>query len=549
MGLFGPGKDFWEDPDSAWSKDWKTAGDFVSNPNPYIDKAVHDVGVWAGFIPKQVDPGSAGGSLDTGAAEADRERLASLTAQLQQQAATGGGAWEGTLHDATQGAMRTASAIGQSQPGQGYQSALRNIGNAQSGAAQRGAGQHTILRAQSRQGAQDQLSPLLASQGQSDAQQASAQSAANQGITELNNTLAQNANKNFTGATSAGASLGMSQIGKSDGGEVPGKSRVFGDDEQNDTVPAMLSPGEIVIPRTHATSPEAAADFVRALQAKKQGGGSPGHFADGGQTGLQDGAITSDQLAQDVFVPHIGAANFLSSQAGAPTIKNGGLLDVSAYDKNRGAVEDNARQQAVRAAGMGPTVTGQQVQNSADSSIADAMANQGGRGGAAEALTRAIQAQQGAGGNAAEQRMGEQRSGASALAQTMGQQRAQDMALAVAQQQAAFRQTQINAGINLAQQAQIRGILGGAGQAAVAGISSAGGKNAYEGSDLNTPGFDQAGNNGVASQASEWDNPYDSGSVDHGATDFAPDEKWQGGEIEDTRAEDFVRALKRRRAA
>lgn len=58
-------------------------------------------------------------------------------------------------------------------------------------------------------------------------------------------------------------------------GRVPGKAEVAGDSERNDKVPAMLSPGEIVVPRTVAQAPDAprrAADFVAHLVAKKRRG-------------------------------------------------------------------------------------------------------------------------------------------------------------------------------------------------------------------------------------------------------------------------------------
>jgi len=56
------------------------------------------------------------------------------------------------------------------------------------------------------------------------------------------------------------------------GGNVPGDASVQGDSLKNDTVHAMLSPGEIVIPRSVAQSSDpvdGAAKFVAALQAKK----------------------------------------------------------------------------------------------------------------------------------------------------------------------------------------------------------------------------------------------------------------------------------------
>jgi hypothetical protein len=56
------------------------------------------------------------------------------------------------------------------------------------------------------------------------------------------------------------------------GGNVPGDASVQGDSLKNDTVHAMLSPGEIVIPRSVAQSSDpvdGAAKFVAVLQAKK----------------------------------------------------------------------------------------------------------------------------------------------------------------------------------------------------------------------------------------------------------------------------------------
>lgn len=57
---------------------------------------------------------------------------------------------------------------------------------------------------------------------------------------------------------------------------VPGRAKVAGDSPKNDTVPAMLSPGEVVLPRSVADDPDRAADFVAALskKKKKKSGGS-----------------------------------------------------------------------------------------------------------------------------------------------------------------------------------------------------------------------------------------------------------------------------------
>lgn len=56
------------------------------------------------------------------------------------------------------------------------------------------------------------------------------------------------------------------------GGHVPGQAVVSGDSSKNDIVPAMLSPGEVVIPRSimNGKNPaQAAAKFVKAVMAKK----------------------------------------------------------------------------------------------------------------------------------------------------------------------------------------------------------------------------------------------------------------------------------------
>jgi len=81
-------------------------------------------------------------------------------------------------------------------------------------------------------------------------------------------------------ATGAGAAFGQTLIEagrKARGGaaaaEVPGKAKFKGDTRSNDTVPALLSPGEIVLPRTVAQSedaPEKAKKFVEAIKKQKR---------------------------------------------------------------------------------------------------------------------------------------------------------------------------------------------------------------------------------------------------------------------------------------
>jgi hypothetical protein len=72
--------------------------------------------------------------------------------------------------------------------------------------------------------------------------------------------------------------LTMAQGGEApfvgDGG-VPGEAPVEGDSEQNDVVPAYLSPGEVVLPRSVAQAPDApaqAALFVQHLMRRREAG-------------------------------------------------------------------------------------------------------------------------------------------------------------------------------------------------------------------------------------------------------------------------------------
>jgi hypothetical protein len=54
------------------------------------------------------------------------------------------------------------------------------------------------------------------------------------------------------------------------GGGVPGQAKVQGDSPKNDTVPAELSPGEVVLPRSISHNPDAAAAFVQHLLGNKK---------------------------------------------------------------------------------------------------------------------------------------------------------------------------------------------------------------------------------------------------------------------------------------
>lgn len=68
-----------------------------------------------------------------------------------------------------------------------------------------------------------------------------------------------------TGILGAGAQVGASAVGAAHGGRIDGMAPYSGDTAKNDIVPAQLSPGEIVIPRSAAGSKKDAKSFIEAL--------------------------------------------------------------------------------------------------------------------------------------------------------------------------------------------------------------------------------------------------------------------------------------------
>lgn len=72
-------------------------------------------------------------------------------------------------------------------------------------------------------------------------------------------------NTNLGGSFTGSTDLPGLGVNASAGGKINGKPKVRGDSEKNDTVPAMLSPGEVVIPRTHVHDAKQAANFLNGL--------------------------------------------------------------------------------------------------------------------------------------------------------------------------------------------------------------------------------------------------------------------------------------------
>ena len=440
-----------------------------------------------GQIPTLIDPNAPGSHLDTGAADSQRARMGTLIEGLQQQAATGDGAWQQTFADAVNRSRSAVRALGQSQPGAGYQSSLRNIGNAEGAVSQRAVGDEQQLRARSQLDARGQLGDVLNRQATGDIEQAAeaARVARQRRMAQqaINEQAADTRNNTRQGVLDAVGSM------FSDGGKVPGKAPVFGDDERNDVVPAMLSPGEIVLPRSVLSGPDAparAADFVRAVQSRK-GRGDGFHFADGGETGVRnfrDDEIPGEIAPLMTFLPFVGnqvATDWANKATGTGiqplSEENGTILNTTQYGQTAGQQDQLINLFAGQAAGSGPSIVPAMTQRAADDNLAGAMQAQGRGAMPAGDLLQTAGAHGSAGAvDAARQRGMEQSAGQQQFAGAVAARRAQEYALARAQQEAAWQNTLNNAGLTLQNQANLRNAIGKSGQAAATIASMGKGK-------------------------------------------------------------------------
>ena len=498
---------------AAWQAK-KQAGEVFPGPMP---RRGDQEPIGQGMQTEELGATAPGARLDTQQPDADRERMAGLLGQLQGQAATGAGAWEQALASATDKSRAGAQALGLADRGADNMTMGMNIGNAQASATQRAVGQGNMLRAQSQQDAASQMAGILGGQGALDAQQAATAQAAKQGQIETDLFLHQAAlKKDIALASGAGQGFlsGANALNKSDGGPVPGKARTFGDDEANDTVPAMLSPGEIVIPRSIAQRPDAAsaaADFVAAVKSRSAAPKS--HFDDGGK------------VEDDVSAAFRAGRSDLASPASVSPVEtmDSAPIEAGPYNQTRDAVMLNANRFMDASRGNGPSVAPQQAQNAEDAAISEgmrAMASRRGGMGPSVVSGATERAQEGA-GDAAATAATEASKGSQQFAQAVQRQRAQDLSLAQAQQEAAWRNSMMNAGIGLEQQAMMRNLLGSAGQAAagVSGLFTKGPeKNSY-GYDPGTsrydtaPAYEPPAQQYAPSSPDEWANPYAEGGV------------------------------------
>lgn len=223
-----------------------------------------------------------------GEAGAFGKRQASLADMLAAQAA-GRGPSLAQMQFAR--ALQEAQAAAQSQlasarglsPAQAQQLVLQQ----QAAARQQAAGQSAALRLQEQMAAQANLGTALAQARQGSILESSTagqlgalagqMGARQQELEQQRLIKEQELKREEQAALEKGISTlvgtGASAFFKAGGGEIKGRAKFKGDTRSNDTVPAMLSPGEIVLPRTVAQAPDApekARDFVESLKKKKK---------------------------------------------------------------------------------------------------------------------------------------------------------------------------------------------------------------------------------------------------------------------------------------
>jgi hypothetical protein len=228
--------------------------------------------------------------LDTTQSDSARNEMMQFVSALKEQAAgRGPSAAQDQLRSATDANIRQAMALGQSQRGVGYQAGIKNMLANQARTQQESALQSSFLRNQESMQAQSQLGGVLGTMRQGDlGQQASSTDVEklkqNWAVAKLDDAGRKRAADNqlagsvINAAGAAGAQYASSGKGKAAGGLIQGTPQAPGDSPRNDTVPAMLSPGEIVIPRTVAQSvdaPDRAAEFVAAIKASKGAKAAP----------------------------------------------------------------------------------------------------------------------------------------------------------------------------------------------------------------------------------------------------------------------------------
>lgn len=217
------------------------------------------------------DTGMAGGRVEgsLSALEEARKQQGGLAQALQAQyAGTGPSAAQGLLQRGSEEAIKRSAGALASQRGINPALAQRLASQQASEQTQQAAQSGAILKAQESQQALSGLQNVYGTMGQQAVQQ--------YGIGQQALTSAEEQNQKMRGQVVGGLMQGAGAVmakkfGMAEGGVVPGKAEVEGDSYANDKVPAMLSPGEVVIPRSKADDPEKAKEFIDSIMTEEAG--------------------------------------------------------------------------------------------------------------------------------------------------------------------------------------------------------------------------------------------------------------------------------------
>lgn len=213
------------------------------------------------------DTGATTGQTESGikSLEENRRQQQSLAGMLQQQyAGVGPSAAQGLLERGSEEAIKRSAGALASQRGINPALAQRLASQQAAEQTQQAAQQGAILKAQESQAALGGLQNVYGDIGR--------QALGQYGTAQQALSAQEAANQRTTGQLVGGAMQGLGAIaGKffAEGGVVPGKAEVPGDSYSNDKVPAMLSPGEIVIPRSKANDPDKAKEFVDKIMTEE----------------------------------------------------------------------------------------------------------------------------------------------------------------------------------------------------------------------------------------------------------------------------------------
>jgi hypothetical protein len=208
------------------------------------------------------DTGAASGQTQQGikSLEEARKQQGGLAQALQAQyAGTGPSAAQGMLQRGSEEAIKRSAGALASQRGINPALAQRLASQQAAEQTQRAAESGAILKGQESQAALSGLQNVYGTMGQ--------QALGQYGTAQQALTAQEAANQRMTGQLVGGLMSGAGALaGKylrlAEGGVVPGKAEVEGDSYANDKVPAMLSPGEVVIPRSKAEDPDKAKEFI-----------------------------------------------------------------------------------------------------------------------------------------------------------------------------------------------------------------------------------------------------------------------------------------------